>query len=75
MSRHVNNLRYIEMCEDAHESAFWLALQPREMEICFLSQGKEGETLSVRSRVGPGLVHLAALHADVRIAAVAEFRA
>lgn len=75
VNQHMNNLRYIEMFQDAHDSEFWAALQPREMEICFMSQCKEGETLSVRSSTAPGMIHLAALHADGRIAAVAEFRA
>ena len=72
-NRHMNNLRYIEMFQDAHDSAFWDALAPVETEISFISQCLEGETLSVRSRVDGNRVYLAALHEDGRLAAVALF--
>ena len=70
---HMNNLRYIEMFRDAHDSAFWQAFPAREMEICFLTQCREGEAISVRSRTEADRVHMAALHADGRLAAVASF--
>ena len=70
-NRHMNNLRYIEMFQDAHDSAFWDVMDPREMEICFLSQCLEGETLSVRSRCNDESVMLAAVHADGNLASVA----
>ena len=73
-NRHMNNLRYIEMFQDAHDSAFWDAMDPREMEICFLSQCLEGETLSVRSRYNDESVMLAAVHADGNPASVALFK-
>lgn len=74
VNRHMNNLRYIEMFQDAYDSGFWREFAAKEMEICFMSQCKEGEEISVRSRVDEGIVHLAALHQDGRIAAAAEFR-
>ena len=73
-NRHMNNLRYVEMFQDAHDSAFWDAFQAKELEICFLSQSREGEALSVRSIVGDKSVRLAALHEDGTLASVAEFR-
>ena len=74
VNRHMNNLRYIEMFQDAYDSSFWREFAAKEMEICFMSQCKEGEKISVRSRADEETVHLAALHQDGRIAAVAEFR-
>ena len=75
VNRHMNNLRYIEMFQDAHDSQFWKEFGAREMEICFMSQSREGETLSVRSSISGKTVHCSALHADGRLASVAEFRA
>lgn len=72
-SRHMTNLRYIEMFQDAYDSAFWDRFQPKEMEICFLSQCMEGETLTVKGRAEETAVHLAALHEDGTLAAVAVF--
>ena len=72
-SSHMTNLRYIEMFQDAYGSAFWDRLNPRQMEISFLSQCTEGETLSVYSREETDAVRLAALHADGSVAAVALF--
>ncbi len=74
VNRHMNNLHYIAMFQDAHDSGFWHAFAPTEMEICFMSQCREGEEISVRSNVGASCVHFAALHRDGRIASVAEFR-
>jgi len=70
---HMTNLRYIEMFQDAHGSQFWKTLNPTEMEISFLSQCREGETLSVRSKADGNTVHLAAVHADGMLASVAAF--
>ena len=70
---HMTNLRYIEMFQDAHGSQFWKTLNPSEMEISFLSQCREGETLSVRSKADGNTVHLAAVHADGTLASVAAF--
>ena len=44
------------------------------MEICFMSQCREGEEISVRSKMARDAVHFAALHPDGRIAAAADFR-
>ena len=74
VNRHMNNLRYIDMFRDAYDSQFWRNFAPKEMEICFMSQCKEGEEISVRGRMEDGIVHLAAMHQDGRIASVAEFR-
>ncbi len=74
VNRHMNNLHYISMFRDAHDSAFWREFDAKEMEICFMSQCKEGEEISVRSCVGSDNVRFAALHSDGRIASVAEFR-
>jgi hypothetical protein len=43
------------------------------MEICFLSQCMEGETLTVISRQEKSTLYLAAQHEDGRVAAVAVF--
>ena len=72
-SRHMTNLRYIEMFQDAYDSAFWDRFQPNEMEICFLSQCMEGETLTVISRQEKSALYLAAQHEDGSVAAVAVF--
>ena len=70
---HMTNLRYIKMFQDAHDSQFWKALNPTEMEISFLSQCREGETLSVRSKIDGNTVYLAAVHDDGKLASVAAF--
>jgi len=70
---HMTKLRYIEMFQDAHDSQFWKALNPVEMEISFLPQCREGETLSVRSKVDGNTVYLAAVHEDGSLASVAAF--
>ena len=72
-SRHMTNLRYIEMFQDAYDSAFWNRFQPREMEICFLSQCMEGEILNVKSRQEENALYLAAQHEDGTVAAVVVF--
>ena len=72
-SRHMTNLRYIEMFQDAYDSAFWEAFAPRQMELRFLSQCREGETLTVKSRPEEGKLTLAALHADGSLASAALF--
>ena len=74
-SRHMSNLRYIEMFQDAYESSFWSELDPHELEIRFLSQCKEGETVSVCSRTDDTGVHFAALHQDGTLASTAFFGA
>lgn len=74
VNRHMNNLRYIEMFQDACDSSFWREFAPTNMELCFLSQCREGEEISVCSRDAENGVHFAALHADGSLAAVAEFR-
>ncbi len=72
-SNHMTNLRYIDMFQDAYDKAFWNQFDAKQMEICFLSQCREGETLSVRSREDGCAVYLAAVHADGSIAAVCLF--
>jgi acyl-CoA thioesterase FadM len=72
-SRHMTNLRYIEMFQDAYDSAFWNRFQPRKMEIFFLSQCMEGEILNVKSRQEENALYLAAQHEDGTVAAVAVF--
>ena len=71
---HMNNQRYIEMFADAYPRDFWERLGPRDMQINFLSQSMEGETLSVRTREENGTVTMAAAHEDGRLAAMAVFR-
>ena len=73
-SNHMTNLRYIDMFQDAYDKAFWAQFDARQMEMCFLSQSREGETLSVRSRQDDHKFHFAAVHADGTLAAVAMFR-
>ena len=73
-SRHMTNLRYIDMYQDAYDAEFWRAFDAREMELCFLSQCREGETLSVRSRQTDHELRFAAVHADGKPASVAVFR-
>jgi acyl-ACP thioesterase len=74
-SRHMNNLRYIEMFQDAYGSDFWSEKEPRQMEIRFHSQCKEGEVITVGSRIDDMGVHFAAQHQDGTIASVAFFGA
>ena len=70
---HMTNLRYIEMFQDACDARFWDEFDAKEMEISFLSQCREGETLSVRSRTEENRVYLAAVHDDESLASVALF--
>ena len=72
-SRHMNNLRYIEMFQDAYCGDFWSEKEPHQMEIRFLSQCKEGETVTICSRVDEAGIHFAALHQDGTVASVAFF--
>ncbi len=72
-SNHMTNLRYIDMFQDAYDKAFWNQFNAKQMEICFLSQCREGETLSVRSREDGRSVYMAAVHADERPAAFCLF--
>lgn len=72
-SRHMNNLRFVEMFEDAFDSQFWKTLSPTEMEISFCSQCREGERLSVRAAAEESLVKMAALHEDGTLASVILF--
>ena len=67
VNRHMNNLHYIAMFQDAYDSSFWREFSPKEMEICFMSQCREGEEISVRSKTTEDAVHFAALHQDGRI--------
>ena len=73
-SCHMNNLRYLEMFEDAYDSALWQKMAPNDMEICFLSQCREGEELTVLGQEAEDGVRLAACHADGRTASLATFR-
>lgn len=72
-NRHMNNLRYIEMFLDACDSAFWADFAPVEAQINFLTQSREGETLTVFSRAEGDALHMAAAHADGKLAAAAVF--
>lgn len=72
-SNHMTNLRYIDIFQDAYNASFWRQFGARNMEICFLSQCREGEVLSVRSREEENAVHMAAVHADESVAAVCMF--
>ena len=72
-SRHMNNLRYIEMFQDAYDSAFWQEFCPMEMQLNFLTQCREGETLSIRARLADGALRMAALHEDGKLAALGYF--
>ena len=72
-SRHMTNLRYIEMFQDAFDSGFWQAFGADEVQINFLSQCREGESLSVRSRMDGNQLYMAALHEDGKLAAIASF--
>ena len=72
-SRHMNNLRFVEMFEDAFDSVFWKKLSPTTLEISFFSQCREGETLSVRASEEPDRVRLAAQHEDGTVASAAVF--
>ena len=72
-SNHMTNLRYIDLFQDSYDKAFWNHFDAKQMEICFLSQSREGETLSVRSREERNAVYMAAVHEDDRIAAVCIF--
>ena len=72
-SNHMTNLRYIDMFQDAYDKAFWNQFSAKQMEICFLSQCREGEALSVRSREAGRTIYMAAVHADESIAAICLF--
>ena len=72
-SRHMTNLRYIEMFQDAYDAAFWKDFDARSMELCFLSQCREGEELSVRSMADGEALRFAAVHGDGTPACVARF--
>lgn len=72
-SNHMTNLRYIDMFQDAYGKAFWNQFDAKQMEICFLSQCREGETLSVRSREDGNSIYMAAVHEDESLAAVCLF--
>jgi len=72
-SRHMTNLRYIEMLQDAYDSDFWQAFGADEVQINFLSQCREGEKLSVRSRMDGDRLNMAVLHENGRLAAIASF--
>ena len=72
-SNHMTTLRYIDMFQDAYDTAFWKAFDPSEMEISFLSQSREGEELTILSRTENNAVFLAASHADGSLASVAMF--
>ncbi len=72
-SDHMTNLKYIDLFQDAYDKAFWKRFNANRMEICFLSQCREGERLSVMSREEEKAVYLTAVHADGRPAAVCLF--
>ena len=44
-----------------------------EVQINFLSQRREGEALSIRSRMDGDRLYMAALHEDGKLAAIASF--
>ena len=72
-SAHMTNLRYIEMFQDAYDWRFWREYAPNTMQLSFLSQCREGETLSVRAAQRPDGIHMAAVHDDEKLAAIALF--
>ena len=72
-NRHMNNLRYIEMFQNAFSSDFWRAFDATEVQINFLSQSREGETLTVLSRTDGNMIYMAAAHEDGKLAANAAF--
>jgi len=72
-NRHMTNLRYIEMFQDAFDSAFWEAFRPAEVQINFLSQSQEGEELTVYSAVEGDRLYMVAAHADGSPASAAVF--
>ena len=47
INHHMNNQRYIPLFMDAFDSAFWKEHPVRELEIHYLNQSYEGETLTV----------------------------
>lgn len=73
-SNQMTNLRYIDMFQDAYDKAFWNQFDAKQMELCFLSQSREGEALSVRSMQNGHDLHFGTVHADGTLAAVAMFR-
>ncbi len=70
---HMNNLRYIEMFQDAYSADFWRTFAATDIQINFLSQSREGETLTVLSCEEGSAIHMAAAHEDGKLAAVAAF--
>ena len=73
-SNHMTNLRYIDMFQDAYDAAFWKIFDPKEMEIDFLSQAREGEELTILSKQNHNEISLVAIHSDGKIASAAMFR-
>lgn len=73
INRHMNNLRYMEMFEDAYDSSFWWQFHPNRIEIRYQSQCMEGEQLSIKSCINQDGAHIAAFHIDGQPAAEAIF--
>ena len=65
---------YVNDRERHYDKAFWNQFDAKQMELCFLSQSREGESLSVRSRQNGHELYFAAVHADGILAAVAMFK-
>ena len=59
------------MFQDAYDAAFRKTFDPKEMEIAFLSQAREGEELTILSREEKSAVYLAVVLADGRLVSVA----
>jgi hypothetical protein len=50
--------------QDAYDAAFRKTFDPKEMEISFQPQCREGEELTIPSREEEGTVYLPAVHTD-----------
>lgn len=69
-SRHLTNLRYVELFLNAYDSEFHRRRRVVDMELQFKSQALEGEVLRVEERADGNESTLAALHADGTVAAL-----
>ncbi len=50
---HMNNCRYLEWVADLLPSAFHREHSPREVTVCYLSEAREGETLTLQWGISP----------------------
>lgn len=72
VGRHMNNVKYIRAMLSMFSTEQQERMDIRGLEINYLSQSMEGETLSIMKRDAEGGMELGVLHADDRAAATAK---